>query len=137
MQGNYFEPEFECASREVLRYIQSQKLIKMVERCYNNVPLYKKRFDEIGLLPGDIRSIDDISKLPFTYKNDLRDTYPFGMFAVPKEELVRVHASSGTTGKQTVVGYTKKDIDVWSRCVARCLASAGGTKSDYIHISYG
>lgn len=137
MQGNYFEPELECASREVLRYIQSKKLVNMVERCYNHVPIYKKRFDEIGLLPGDIRSVDDIPKLPFTYKTDLRDTYPFGMFAVPKEELVRVHASSGTTGKQTVVGYTKNDIDVWARCAARCIASAGGTKSDSVHISYG
>ncbi|HEX3040224.1 MAG TPA: AMP-binding protein, partial [Caproiciproducens sp.] len=137
MQGNYFEPELECASRDVLHYIQSKKLVKMVERCYNHVPTYKKRFDEMGLKPGDIKSIDDITKLPFTYKNDLRDNYPFGMFAVPKEELVRVHASSGTTGKQTVVGYTKNDIDVWARCAARCIASAGGTKSDYIHISYG
>ncbi|HEX3000681.1 MAG TPA: phenylacetate--CoA ligase, partial [Armatimonadota bacterium] len=129
MQGNYFEPELECASRDVLHYIQSKKLVKMVERCYNHVPTYKKRFDEMGLKPGDIKSIDDISKLPFTYKNDLCDNYPFGMFAVPKEELVRVHASSGTTGKQTVVGYTKNDIDVWARCAARCIASAGGTKS--------
>ncbi|NLG93031.1 MAG: phenylacetate--CoA ligase, partial [Clostridiales bacterium] len=137
MQGNYFEPELECASREVLHYIQSKKLVKMVERCYKHVPTYKKRFDEMGLLPGDIRSIDDIRKLPLTYKTDLRDTYPFGMFAVPKEELVRVHASSGTTGKQTVVGYTKGDIDVWARCAARCITAAGGTKSDYIHISYG
>lgn len=137
MQGNYFEPEIECASREVLHYIQSQKLVKMVENCYNKIPLYKKRFDEIGILPGDIKSIDDISKLPFTYKTDLRDNYPFGMFAVPHEELVRVHASSGTTGKQTVVGYTKHDIDIWARGAARGLAAAGGTKSDFIHISYG
>ena len=136
MQGNYFEPELECASREVLHYIQSKKLIKMVERAYG-IPLYKKRFDEMGLLPGDIKSIDDISKLPFTEKTDLRDTYPFGMFAVPKEELVRVHASSGTTGKQTVVGYTKNDIDVWARCAARCIVETGGSKSDFVHVSYG
>lgn len=137
MQGNYFEPEIECASREVLRYIQSQKLVKMVENCYNKIPLYKKKFDEMGLLPGDIKSIDDVSKLPFTYKTDLRDNYPFGMFAVPHEELVRIHASSGTTGKQTVVGYTKHDIDIWARGAARGIAAAGGTKSDFIHISYG
>lgn len=137
MQGNYFEPEIECASREVLHYIQSKRLVKMVENCYNKIPLYKKRFDEIGILPGDIKSIDDVRKLPFTYKTDLRDNYPFGMFAVPHEELVRVHASSGTTGKQTVVGYTKHDIDIWARGAARGLAAAGATKSDFIHISYG
>ena len=137
MQQNYYDADIECAPREVLRWIQSRRLIKMVENCYNNVPLYKKRFDEIGLLPGDIKSIDDVTKLPFTVKTDLRDNYPFGLFAVPKEKLVRIHASSGTTGKQTVVGYTQNDIDTWSRSTARALAAAGATKSDYIHISYG
>ena len=137
MQDNYFEPDPETAPREVLHWIQSRRLVKMVENCYNNVPLYKKRFDEMGLLPGDIKSIDDIHKLPFTYKTDLRDNYPFGMIAVPKEQLVRIHASSGTTGKQTVVGYTKNDIDVWAKGAARALVAAGATKSDYIHVSYG
>ena len=137
MQDNYFEPDLETAPREVLHWIQSRRLVKMVENCYNNVPLYKKRFDEMGLLPGDIKSIDDIHKLPFTYKTDLRDNYPFGMIAVPKEQLVRIHASSGTTGKQTVVGYTKNDIDVWANGAARALVAAGATKSDYIHVSYG
>ena len=136
MQDNYFEPDLETAPREVLHWIQSRRLVKMVENCYNNVPLYKKRFDEMGLLPGDIKSIDDIHKLPFTYKTDLRDNYPFGMIAVPKEQLVRIHAS-GTTGKQTVVGYTKNDIDVWAKGAARALVAAGATKSDYIHVSYG
>ena len=137
MQDNYFEPDLETAPREVLHWIQSRRLVKMVENCYNNVPLYKKRFDEMGLLPGDIKSIDDIHKLPFTYKTDLRDNYPFGMIAVPKEQLVRIHASSGTTGQQTVVGYTKNDIDVWAKGAARALVAAGATKSDYIHVSYG
>ena len=137
MQDNYFEPDLETAPREVLHWIQSRRLVKMVENCYNNVPLYKKRFDEMGLLPGDIKSIDDIHKLPFTYKTDLRDNYPFGMIAVPKEQLVRIHASSGTTGKQTVVGYTKNDIDVWAKGAARALVAAYATKSDYIHVSYG
>ena len=137
MQDNYFEPDLETAPREVLHWIQSRRLVKMVENCYNNVPLYKKRFDEMGLLPGDIKSIDDIHKLPFTYKTDLRDNYPFGMIAVPKEQLGRIHASSGTTGKQTVVGYTKNDIDVWAKGAARALVAAGATKSDYIHVSYG
>ena len=120
-----------------MHWIQSRRLVKMVENCYNNVPLYKKRFDEMGLLPGDIKSIDDIHKLPFTCKTDLRYNYPFGMIAVPKEQLVRIHASSGTTGKQTVVGYTKNDIDVWAKGAARALVAAGATKSDYIHVSYG
>lgn len=137
MQQNYFNPDIELASRDYLHAIQSAKLIKMVERCYNNVPFYKKKFDEIGLKPGDIKSIDDITKLPFTVKQDLRDNYPFGLFAVPREELTRIHASSGTTGKQTVVGYTQHDIDVWSDGAARALAAAGAHKDDYIHVSYG
>lgn len=137
MQGNYFQPELECASREVLHYIQSKRLRKLVERCYNNVPLYKQRMDEAGILPGDIKDIDDVKKLPFTTKQDLRDTYPFGLFAVPREELARIHASSGTTGKQTVVGYTKADIDAWATGAARSIVMAGGTKADLVHVSYG
>ena len=138
MQDNrYFEPDIECAPREVLHWTQSQRLVKMVKRCYEHIPFYKQKFDEMGLRPEDIRSIDDLSKLPFTYKQDLRDNYPYGLFAVPKEDLMRIHASSGTTGKQTVVGYTAEDIDIWSRCAARAIAAAGGTKSDYIHVSYG
>lgn len=133
----YFTPEIETASRNYLRAIQSQRLVKMVENCYNNVPFYKKKFDEIGLLPGDIRSIDDITKLPFTVKQDLRDNYPFGLFAVSKDKLNRIHASSGTTGKQTVVGYTKHDIEIWSESAARALKAAGATRNDSIQISYG
>ena len=135
--AKYFSPEIETASRDYLHAIQSARLIKTVKRCYENIPFYKAKFDEIGLKPEDIHSIDDISKLPFTVKQDLRDHYPFGLFAVPREELVRVHASSGTTGKQTVVGYTRGDIDRWSECVARALTAAGTTPSDYIHVSYG
>ncbi|MEG1538106.1 MAG: phenylacetate--CoA ligase [Clostridiales bacterium] len=134
---NYYEPAYECASPEVLHYIQSEALIKLVEANYYNVPLMRRRMDDMGLLPGDIKSIDDIGKLPFTAKNDLRDTYPFGMFAVTNEELVRIHASSGTTGKQTVVGYTAKDIKNWSRGAARAIVAAGGTREDLVHISYG
>lgn len=135
--AKYFSPEIEIASRDYLHAIQSARLIKTVKRCYENIPFYKAKFDEIGLKPEDIHSIDDISKLPFTVKQDLRDHYPFGLFAVPRDELVRVHASSGTTGKQTVVGYTRGDIDRWSECVARALTAAGTTPSDYIHVSYG
>ena len=135
--AKYFSPEIETASRDYLHAVQSARLIKTVKRCYENIPFYKAKFDEIGLKPEDIHSIDDISKLPFTVKQDLRDHYPFGLFAVPREELVRVHASSGTTGKQTVVGYTKGDIDRWSECTARALTAAGATSSDYVHVSYG
>lgn len=133
----YFNPEIECADRETLRAIQSERLKNIVKKCYENVPLYKNRFDEMGLKPEDIQSIDDITKLPFTYKTDLRDTYPFGMIAVPREELQRVHASSGTTGKQTVVAYTKNDLDVWATCAARSIVGIGGKKSDFVHVSYG
>ena len=134
---HYYNPEIECADRETLRKIQSERLVKIVHSCYENVPLYKKRFDEMGLKPDDIRSIDDITKLPFTTKTDLRDTYPFGLFAVPRGELARIHASSGTTGKQTVVGYTKNDIKGWAVCAARSIAAVGGTKDDFVHVSYG
>ncbi len=137
MPQSYFEPEIECASREKLHELQSRRLVKMVENCYRNVPFYKRKFDEMGLEPGDIRSIDDLPKLPFTYKQDLRDNYPFGLFARPKEDLVRIHASSGTTGKQTVVGYTQNDIDGWARAAARCIVAAGGNKNDLVHVSYG
>lgn len=137
MEKVYFNPDIELASRDYLRAVQSARLIKMVENCYNNVPFYKKKFDDIGLLPGDIKSIDDITKLPFTIKQDLRDNYPFGLFAVPNEKLVRIHASSGTTGKQTVVGYTQHDVDVWAEGAARAIVAAGGTKGDKIHVSYG
>lgn len=132
-----FKPEIECASRDYLRALQSARLIKMVKNAYENIPFYKKKFDEIGLKPEDIHSIDDITKLPFTVKTDLRDNYPFGLFACKKDELVRIHASSGTTGKPTVVGYTKADIDVWADGAARAICAAGGTKNDTIHVSYG
>ena len=133
----YFNPEIETASREYLWALQSARLIKMVHNAYDHVPFYQKKFDEIGLLPGDIKTIDDITKLPFTVKQDLRDNYPFGLFAVPKDRLVRIHASSGTTGKQTVVGYTQNAIDVWAEGAARALTAAGATKTDSIHVSYG
>lgn len=135
--SSYFDPDIECASREKLREIQSQRLCSLVRRCYENVPFYKKKLDESGIVPEDIHSIDDVVRLPFTVKQDLRDTYPFGLFAVPRGDLVRIHASSGTTGKQTVVGYTQNDVDVWARCAARSIVEAGGTKDDFVHVSYG
>ena len=132
-----YTPKIECASRDYLHAIQSARLIEMVNNAYHNIPFYKKKFDEMGLKPSDIHSIEDIGKLPFTVKTDLRDNYPFGLFAVPQDKLVRIHASSGTTGKQTVVGYTAHDIEIWAESAARAIVAAGGTKKDIIHISYG
>ena len=137
MCNNYFNEKIETMPIEELRQLQSERLINTVKRCYNNVKLYKEKFDEMGLKPEDIKSIDDIVKLPFTLKQDLRDNYPYGLFAVPKEDLTRIHASSGTTGKQTVVGYTKSDIDDWSDDAARALVAAGANKGSYVHVSYG
>ncbi|MGN0432554.1 MAG: phenylacetate--CoA ligase family protein [Lachnospiraceae bacterium] len=127
----------ECMSREDMTALQSARLVKTVERVYHNVPFYRKKMQEMGLEPGDIRGVEDLHKLPFTTKNDLRDTYPFGLFAAPQSEIVRVHASSGTTGKATVVGYTRKDLDIWSECVARALSMAGVTRNDIIQVAYG
>ncbi len=133
----YWNEKIETMSREEMRELQSERLIATVKRVYENVPYYRKKMQDMGLEPGDIKSIDDLSKLPFTYKTDLRDNYPFGTFAVPMEEVVRIHASSGTTGKQTVVGYTRDDLDVWSECFARSLTSVGIGKKDMAHIAYG
>ena len=123
--------------REKLTELQNERLRSTVHRVYENVPFYRKKFDEMGIKPSDIKGIEDLSRLPFTYKDDLRDNYPFGLFAVGREELIRIHASSGTTGKQTVVGYTKHDIDVWANSAARAIVAAGGSKEDIIHVSYG
>ena len=124
-------------SREEMKKLQSERLVKLVKYVYENVEFYRKRMDEAGVKPEDIKSIDDIVKLPYTTKTDLRDTYPFGLFAAPKSDIVRIHASSGTTGKATVVCYTKNDIDVWSECVARCLTMANVSRDDIIQVAYG
>lgn len=129
--------KIECMSREDMRALQSKNLIELVNRVYNNVPFYRKRMDDMGVKPSDIHSIDDIVKLPFTYKTDLRDNYPFDLFAVPMKDIVRVHASSGTTGKPTTVGYTQNDIDNWKEVLSRCLGMAGITKEDIVQVSYG
>ncbi len=127
----------ECMSRDEMTHMQSVRLVKLVDRLYHNVEFYRKKFQEAGLEPGDIKGIEDITKLPFTTKEDLRDNYPTGLFAVPDSEIVRVHASSGTTGKSTVVGYTRKDLDIWQECVARVLTMVGVGRNDIIQISYG
>jgi phenylacetate-CoA ligase len=128
---------YECMSREQMREVQSKRLCETVERVYHNVPFYRKKMQELGLEPGDIKGIDDLPKLPFTTKQDLRDNYPYGLFAVPISEVVRLHASSGTTGRPTVVGYTRKDISTWAEVVARSLACAGAKKNDVIQVAYG
>ena len=127
----------ECMSRDEIQNLQSKRLVKTVDRVYHNVEFYRKKMQQIGVEPGDIKGIEDLHKLPFTTKNDLRDTYPFGLFAVPQSQIVRIHASSGTTGKATVVGYTKRDIDNWSECVARAFAQAGLTRDDILQVAYG
>ena len=127
----------ECMSRDEMTALQSKRLVKLVDYVYHNVEFYRKKMQAVDLMPGDIKGIEDITKLPFTTKDDLRDNYPFGLFAVPNSEIVRIHASSGTTGKATVVGYTRKDLDIWSECVARCLSMANVGKDDIIQIAYG
>ena len=133
---NYFSA-IETAPRGEIAALQCYRLIQTVRRVYENVPFYKKKFDEMGLKPEDVRSLDDLRKLPFTYKQDLRDNYPYGLFAVPQAKLARIHASSGTTGKQTVVGYTRSDLKIWGEITARALSAAGVTPEDFVHISYG
>ncbi|HEX9059696.1 MAG TPA: phenylacetate--CoA ligase [Clostridia bacterium] len=127
----------ECLSRKEYEAIQLERLKNVVERAYNNVELYRNRFDEIGLTPSDIKTLKDIEKIPFTTKNDLRDNYPYGLFAVPMKEIVRLHASSGTTGKPIVVGYTKSDMENWSECIARLVLAAGGTDEDIAQVVFG
>ncbi|MGE4586280.1 MAG: phenylacetate--CoA ligase family protein [Mangrovibacterium sp.] len=129
--------KIECAGREELRALQSERLKETVERIYHNVPAYRKKMQEAGLVPADIRSADDLVKLPFTIKQDLRDNYPFGMFTVPMSEIVRIHASSGTTGKPTVVGYTRKDLNVWAEIVSRALCMGGVQRNDVVQVAYG
>jgi len=129
--------KIECASRNEMDAIQSEALIKTVQRIYHNIPSYRTKMQEKGLVPGDIKSVEDLSKLPFTNKSDLRDGYPFGMFSVPMSEIVRVHASSGTTGKPTVVGYTRNDLQMWSEVVTRALCMAGVHKNDIVQVAYG
>ncbi len=127
----------ETMSRDEMTALQSARLVKLVDYVYHNVEFYRKKMQAVDLMPSDIKGISDITKLPFTTKDDLRDNYPFGLFAVPNSQIVRIHASSGTTGKATVVGYTRHDLDVWAECVARCLTMAGVTKDDIIQIAYG
>ena len=132
-----YDDELETLPREALQALQLKRLQNTVERVYNLVPFYRKKLDKVNVKPEDIKSLDDLKRLPFTTKQDLRDNYPFGLFTIPLEQVVRVHASSGTTGKPTVVGYSKRDIDIWSDLMARSLAAAGVSKGDIIQNAYG
>lgn len=133
----FFQKELETMSRKQIEEIQLERLKYTVNYCYTNVPFYKKKLDDAGVTPDQIKTLDDIRRIPPTTKADLRDNYPFGLFAVPMKDIVRIHASSGTTGKPTVVGYTKHDLDMWSDCMARLCAAAGATSDDIVQISFG
>ncbi|MCL5057763.1 MAG: phenylacetate--CoA ligase [Actinobacteria bacterium] len=133
----YWDREFETMPREKIRELQLERLRATLGRVYNNVPFYKKAMDERGIRPSDIKALDDVRKLPFTVKKDLRDNYPFGLFAVPMDDVVRVHASSGTTGKPIVVGYTQNDINTWAGLIARALTMVGAGKGDVVQNGYG
>ena len=137
-QTNYSELEpIEKASQDELQALQLQRLKATLQHAYTNVPHYRKIFDDQGIQPDDLKTLSDLSKFPFTTKADLRANYPFGMFAVPREQVVRIHASSGTTGKPTVVGYTQDDIDTWASLVARSIRASGGRAGDIVHVAYG
>ena len=129
--------EYETMPREALESIQLKRLQAVISHVYAAVPFYRKKLDEAGILPGDIKTLKDLQRIPFTTKQDLRDNYPFGMFAVPMANVVRIHASSGTTGQPTVVGYTARDINTWAELMARALSAAGAGRGDIIHNAYG
>ncbi|MBE7065063.1 MAG: phenylacetate--CoA ligase [Ruminococcaceae bacterium] len=135
--GNYYQPEIECASRETIKALQDERLVAQIKHVYANVPYYRNLMDEKGVKPEDISSTDDLHKLPFISKNDLRDAYPYGMLAVPKSETVRIHSTSGTTGKRVAAFYTQHDIDLWYDCCARAIMAVGGTKDDVVQVCYG
>lgn len=132
-----WNPTKECMNREQMRELQGERLKKLVQRVYHDTPFYRHKMQEMDVRPEDIKSVDDIVKLPFTTKQDLRDNYPYGLFAVPMSEIIRLHASSGTTGKPTVVGYTRKDLSVWAEMIARCLAAYGTDRDDIFSVGYG
>ena len=131
------DPKMECASRDEMMTLQSKKLVDLVNRVYGTVPFYTEKMKAMGLEPGDIKEIEDINKLPFTTKEDLRANYPFGLLAVPPEKVARVQGTSGTTGKLTLASYTQNDVELWGECAARCLTMAGLTAEDRLHVCYG
>lgn len=134
---HYYQPEIECASREQIRAWQDERLVKQVKHVYDNVPYYRNLMEKKGVKPEDIRSVDDLHKLPFLTKDDLRDAYPYGLLATSLENCVRIQSTSGTTGRRVVAFYTQHDLDLWDDCCARAIVAAGGTKDDVVHVSYG
>lgn len=134
---HYYQPEIECASREQIRAWQDERLVRTVKHVYDNVPYYRSMMEEKGVTPSDIKSVDDLHKLPFLTKDDLRDAYPYGLLAVPLSDAVRIQSTSGTTGRRVVAFYTQHDLDLWDDCCARAIMAAGGTKDDVVHVSYG
>ncbi len=137
MSQNYYQKEFETMSREEMKKLQSEKIVKQVKHVYENVPYYRNLMDEKGVKPEDIKGIDDLHKLPFLSKADLREAYPYGLLAKPLEECVRIHSTSGTTGRRVVAFYTQNDVDLWEDCCARAIVAAGGTKKDVCQVAYG
>ncbi len=135
--SNYYQPEIECASREQIKAWQDERLVETVNHVYQNVPYYRQKMEEKKLTPADIQSTDDLYKLPFLTKSDLRDAYPYGLLAVPLEDAVRIQSTSGTTGKRVVAFYTQADIDLWEDCCARAIVAAGGSKQDVVQVAYG
>ena len=134
---HYYQPEIECASQEQIRAWQGERLAKTVKRVYENVEFYKKKMDEVGVKPEDIHSVEDLHKLPFLTKDDLRDAYPYGLLAAPLSDCVRIQSTSGTTGRRVVAFYTQHDLDLWEDCCARAIVAAGGTNEDVVHVCYG
>ncbi|MBE6752520.1 MAG: phenylacetate--CoA ligase [Ruminococcaceae bacterium] len=137
MSQNYYQKEFETMSREEMKKLQSEKIVKQVKHVYENVPYYRNLMDEKGVKPEDIKGIDDLHKLPFLSKADLREAYPYGLLAKPLEDCVRIHSTSGTTGRRVVAFYTQNDVDLWEDCCARAIVAAGGTKKDVCQVAYG
>ncbi|MBR6696596.1 MAG: phenylacetate--CoA ligase, partial [Oscillospiraceae bacterium] len=137
MAQNYYQKEIETMSREEMRKLQSEKLVKQVKHVYENEPYYRNLMDEKGVKPEDIKGIEDLGKLPFVSKSDLRDAYPYGLLASPLSDCVRIQSTSGTTGKRVVAFYTQNDIDLWEDCCARAIVAVGGTKDDVCQVAYG
>ena len=137
MAQNYYQKEIETMPYEQLKELQNERLLKQVQHVWNNVPYYRKKMEEKGVTPDDIKSVDDLHKLPFLTKADLRDAYPYGLMGIPKDECVRIHSTSGTTGKRVMAFYNQHDIDLWEDCCARAIVAAGGSKEDVLHVAYG
>ena len=137
MSGKYFQPEIECADPEDLKKLQSEKLVKQVRHVWDNVPYYRAKMEAKGVTPEDIHGVEDLYKLPFLSKADLKEAYPYGLMGCSREEVVRIHSTSGTTGKRVIAFYTQEDLDLWSDCTARAIVAAGGDKTDVVQISYG